>query len=314
MGIVNLFFLPEPSGPLPCDNVSVSPALGEGDGTVDLQSLIVIPYYIYCCLLGLLSCSLFFCMNFEVKLLLLLLGLVVYNVIFLHTHARASEYYTCYLYPNASLEGGPTPGVLKDPKLMGGVSLFIFFFTLLGLARQNEYSCRLDFLWKRKFRQEREQIETMESLNRVLLENVLPAHVAVKFIGQNRRNEDLYHQSYDCVCVMFASIPDFKEFYSETDVNREGLECLRLLNEIIADFDEVGPELGELGKGSLSLSSLSLSLCVFPLPPTLGSPLRGTAQQESTSTHPRATRPPPFPGIGHLAHPNPCWPIRYHRG
>ncbi|XP_067837756.1 adenylate cyclase type 4, partial [Heptranchias perlo] len=50
---------------------------------------------------------------------------------------------------------------------------------------------------------------------------------------------DLYHQSYHCVCVMFASIPDFKEFYSETDVNREGLECLRLLNEIIADFDEL---------------------------------------------------------------------------
>ncbi|XP_078393746.1 adenylate cyclase type 4-like [Cetorhinus maximus] len=104
---------------------------------------------------------------------------------------------------------------------------------------KNEYSCRLDFLWKRKFRQEREKIETMENLNRVLLENVLPAHVAVQFIGQHRKNEDLYHQSYDCVCVMFASIPDFKEFYSESDVNREGLECLRLLNEIIADFDEL---------------------------------------------------------------------------
>lgn len=39
---------------------------------------------------------------------------------------------------------------------------------------------------------------------------------------------------------MFASIPDFKEFYTESDVNKEGLECLRLLNEIIADFDEVG--------------------------------------------------------------------------
>lgn len=51
--------------------------------------------------------------------------------------------------------------------------------------------------------------------------------------------EDLYHQSYDLVCVMFASIPDFKEFYTESDVNKEGLECLRLLNEIIADFDEV---------------------------------------------------------------------------
>lgn len=39
---------------------------------------------------------------------------------------------------------------------------------------------------------------------------------------------------------MFASIPDFKEFYTESDVNKEGLECLRLLNEIIADFDDVG--------------------------------------------------------------------------
>ncbi|GCB60929.1 hypothetical protein scyTo_0014251 [Scyliorhinus torazame] len=79
----------------------------------------------------------------------------------------------------------------------------------------------------------------MENLNRVLLENVLPAHVAEHFLAQNWKNEDLYHQSYECVCVMFASIPDFKEFYTESDVNKEGLECLRLLNEIIADFDDL---------------------------------------------------------------------------
>lgn len=52
-------------------------------------------------------------------------------------------------------------------------------------------------------------------------------------------SQDLYHQSYGCVCVLFASVPDFKEFYSESNINHEGLECLRLLNEIIADFDEV---------------------------------------------------------------------------
>lgn len=63
--------------------------------------------------------------------------------------------------------------------------------------------------------------------------------------------QDLYHQSYDCVCVMFASIPDFKEFYTESDVNKEGLECLRLLNEIIADFDDVRTgELPLTGRGS----------------------------------------------------------------
>nr|XP_055165247.1 adenylate cyclase type 4 isoform X3 [Nyctereutes procyonoides] len=137
------------------------------------------------------------------------------------------------------LSSASQPGVLKEPKLMGAISFFIFFFTLLVLARQNEYYCRLDFLWKKKLRQEQEETETMENLTRLLLENVLPAHVAPQFIGQNRRNEDLYHQSYECVCVLFASVPDFKEFYSESNINHEGLECLRLLNEIIADFDEL---------------------------------------------------------------------------
>uniref|UniRef100_A0A7N6FAP1 Adenylate cyclase type 7 n=1 Tax=Anabas testudineus TaxID=64144 RepID=A0A7N6FAP1_ANATE len=79
----------------------------------------------------------------------------------------------------------------------------------------------------------------LENLNRLLLENVLPAHVAALFVGENKKNEDLYYKSYDCVCVMFASVPDFKEFYTECDINQEGLECLRLLNEIIADFDEL---------------------------------------------------------------------------
>lgn len=38
---------------------------------------------------------------------------------------------------------------------------------------------------------------------------------------------------------MFASIPNFSEFYVELEGNNEGVECLRLLNEIIADFDEI---------------------------------------------------------------------------
>ncbi|XP_078190756.1 adenylate cyclase type 4 isoform X5 [Callithrix jacchus] len=193
-------------------------------------------YSMHCCVLGFLSCSLFLHMSFELKLLLLLLWLAASCSLFLHSHAWLSDCLITRLYL------GPLdsrPGVLKEPKLMGAISFFIFFFTLLVLARQNEYYCRLDFLWKKKLRQEREETETMENLTRLLLENVLPAHVAPQFIGQNRRNEDLYHQSYECVCVLFASVPDFKEFYSESDINREGLECLRLLNEIIADFDEL---------------------------------------------------------------------------
>lgn len=72
--------------------------------------------------------------------------------------------------------------------------------------------------------------------------------------------QDLYYKSYDCVCVMFASVPDFKEFYTECDINKEGLECLRLLNEIIADFDEVRPTSKEMLIDSLILLPYGLML------------------------------------------------------
>jgi len=53
------------------------------------------------------------------------------------------------------------------------------------------------------------------------------------------RLQELYHEQCDSVCIMFASIPNFSEFYVELEANNEGVECLRLLNEIIADFDEL---------------------------------------------------------------------------
>lgn len=48
----------------------------------------------------------------------------------------------------------------------------------------------------------------------------------------------MYAQGRSNAGVLFASIPNFlSDFYSE-DVN-EGMECIRLLNEIIVDFDEI---------------------------------------------------------------------------
>ena len=49
----------------------------------------------------------------------------------------------------------------------------------------------------------------------------------------------MYSQSYTRVGVIFASITNFHEFYTELDGNNQGVECIRLLNEIIADFDEL---------------------------------------------------------------------------
>ncbi|XP_062866029.1 adenylate cyclase type 2b [Trichomycterus rosablanca] len=233
MAVFNMFFLEEEKVPASALNVSNESAHGQSTQSSDKFYL---PYFIYSCILGLVSCSVFLRINYELKMLIMLAAVVAYNIIILQTHAAVLDEYSTALYKTQPLD---RPGVLKDLKTMGSVSLFIFFITLLVLARQNEYYCRLDFLWRNKFKRECEEIETMENLNRVLLENVLPAHVAEHFLARSWKNEDLYHQSYDLVCVMFASIPDFKEFYTESDVNKEGLECLRLLNEMIADFDEL---------------------------------------------------------------------------
>lgn len=51
--------------------------------------------------------------------------------------------------------------------------------------------------------------------------------------------QNLYYEDINNVGVMFASIVNFSEFYIELEANNEGVECLRLLNEIIADFDTV---------------------------------------------------------------------------
>ncbi|KAL6092700.1 hypothetical protein STEG23_029651 [Scotinomys teguina] len=188
-------------------------------------------YYTCSCILGFISCSVFLRMSLELKAMLLTVALVAYLLLF--------NLSPCWHVPHNSTEINSTHRCFKkDLKTMINFYLVLFYATLILLSRQIDYYCRLDYLWKKKFKNEHEEFETMENVNRLLLENVLPAHVAAHFIG-DKAAEDWYHQSYDCVCVMFASVPDFKVFYTECDVNKEGLECLRLLNEIIADFDEL---------------------------------------------------------------------------
>ncbi|EFN82018.1 Adenylate cyclase type 8 [Harpegnathos saltator] len=115
--------------------------------------------------------------------------------------------------------------------------LAVFLVMVTYHGRLVEVTSRLDFLWKQQA--ERELSDMIESRhnNMQLLKNILPDHVAHHFLTQERAPEELYSQSRDKVGVMFASVPNFTEFYSE-DVNK-GMECIRLLNEIIADFDEL---------------------------------------------------------------------------
>ncbi|ALC43989.1 CG43373 [Drosophila busckii] len=109
----------------------------------------------------------------------------------------------------------------------------------VDLAHQTEATYRLDFIWKLQATEEKEDMEHLQAYNRKLLENILPVHVAEHFLSREKHLDDLYHEQCDSVCILFASIPNFSEFYVELEGNNEGVECLRLLNEIIADFDEL---------------------------------------------------------------------------
>ncbi|XP_047647123.1 adenylate cyclase type 7 isoform X2 [Phacochoerus africanus] len=235
IAVVNLPLMPFPAPGLLAGNET-------GLRTVSSRERILcqlLPYYTCSCILAFIACSVFLRMSLELKVVLLTVALVAYLVLF---NISPCWQWDCCAHSlgNLTKTNGTfsSPSCSWDLKTMINFYLVLFYATLIMLSRQIDYYCRLDCLWKKKFKKEHEEFETMENVNRLLLENVLPAHVAAHFIG-DKLNEDWYHQSYDCVCVMFASVPDFKVFYTECDVNKEGLECLRLLNEIIADFDEL---------------------------------------------------------------------------
>ncbi|XP_037933392.1 adenylate cyclase type 2 isoform X2 [Teleopsis dalmanni] len=183
------------------------------------------PVFLFCCAISLAAISAFLRSGFILKLCTMLLALICQVIVLGYSD----------LYIEHSLRS-------LDKDLPLGVKGFLLLLLVIAvlhtLDRQGEYVARTDFLWKAKLKVEQEEVETMRGINKILLENILPAHVATHFLHQERSTE-LYHESYSCVAVMFASIPNYKEFYDETDVNKQGLECLRLLNEIICDFDKL---------------------------------------------------------------------------
>ncbi|XP_022836929.1 adenylate cyclase type 8-like, partial [Spodoptera litura] len=78
-------------------------------------------------------------------------------------------------------------------------------------------------------------MEDTQKTNRHLLKHILPDHVVVHFLSRDWCPDELYSQWRDEVGVMFAGIPNFDEFYSE----EKAVECMRVLNEIIFDFDKL---------------------------------------------------------------------------
>uniref|UniRef100_G1TZ73 adenylate cyclase n=1 Tax=Oryctolagus cuniculus TaxID=9986 RepID=G1TZ73_RABIT len=192
-------------------------------------------YFTYSVLLSLLACSVFLQISCIGKLVLMLAIELTYVLIV--------EVPRVTLFDNADLlvtaNAIPEHATKVALKVVTPIIISVFVLALYLHAQQVESTARLDFLWKLQATEEKEEMEELQAYNRRLLHNILPKDVAAHFLARERRNDELYYQSCECVAVMFASIANFSEFYVELEANNEGVECLRLLNEIIADFDEI---------------------------------------------------------------------------
>ncbi|KAK9892996.1 hypothetical protein WA026_023210 [Henosepilachna vigintioctopunctata] len=193
----------------------------------DVPVVEYVPTYLYNSAMVLAAISVFLRMGFLLKLSLMVVSLVAHIVIYSYL-----EFFQVY-HDTVFDEVPYLPFELKSALVL---TLIVLLFHILD--RQLEFTARTDYLWKAKLKVEQDEVETMRGINKILLENILPAHVAEHFLAQ-RDTLDLYHERYSCIAVMFASIPNYKEFYDESDVNKQGLECLRLLNEIICEFDKL---------------------------------------------------------------------------
>ncbi|XP_057189425.1 adenylate cyclase type 8 isoform X2 [Triplophysa rosa] len=188
-------------------------------------------YFVFTGVLAMVTCAVFLRLNSVLKLAILLIMIAIYAVL-------TEAFYTPLFirYDTFTLNQSKSFLGTKETSLL---FMAMFLLAVFYHGQQLEYTARLDFLWRVQAKEEINEMQELREHNENMLRNILPSHVARHFLEKDRDNEELYSQSYDTVGVMFASIPGFADFYSQTEMNNQGVECLRLLNEIIADFDEL---------------------------------------------------------------------------
>ncbi|XP_032668643.1 adenylate cyclase type 3 [Odontomachus brunneus] len=189
-------------------------------------------YYSYIGVLALVAISMptYLCYLYKAFLMYILAGgQCCYNILFLAPTINRED----------MMSNSAGPESRFPLKYSLSAILLIIATALVIVARYAEKARRMLFLRGREVVAQKERAADMKRRNGVLIYNILPPHVAVHFLSSAKHHDDLYSQSYAEVGVLFASIPNFADFYTEETINNQGLECLRFLNEVISDFDAI---------------------------------------------------------------------------
>jgi len=107
---------------------------------------------------------------------------------------------------------------------------------LLGLVwmlnREFEKAYRVTFHCSRLSTKDRRQILNLKNQADWLLHNIIPKHV-----HESLKRSARYSENHKEVGIIFASLVNFNELYEEDYLG--GKEFLRVLNELVSDFDEI---------------------------------------------------------------------------
>ncbi|XP_040899473.1 adenylate cyclase type 3 isoform X5 [Toxotes jaculatrix] len=189
-------------------------------------------YYSYIAVLALMATTMLVQVSHMVKLTLMLLITVATGIVNIYSWRDIFDRYDMARFQEYRSS-------LVPSKFTMTIMIFIMMVSFYYFSRHVEKLARTLFLWKIEVHEQKEKVYEMRRWNEALVTNMLPEHVARHFLGSKKRDEELYSQSYDEIGVMFASIPNFSDFYTEESINNGGIECLRFLNEIISDFDSL---------------------------------------------------------------------------
>lgn len=100
------------------------------------------------------------------------------------------------------------------------------------LNREFEIGYRLSFHAHHVANRDKIRVQRLKNQADWLIYNIVPEHVA-----EQLKKDAKYSENFADVAIIFASIVNFNEMYDESYLG--GKEFLRVLNELIGDFDEL---------------------------------------------------------------------------
>lgn len=112
------------------------------------------------------------------------------------------------------------------------LDLILLLLLVWFLNREFEISYRLSFHGNAVAARDKSRVQSMKNQADWLLHNIIP-----KYVADQLKTTAKYSQNHKAVGIIFASIVNFNELYDESYLG--GKEYLRVLNELIGDFDEL---------------------------------------------------------------------------